>query len=88
MHDDDLTRRLIDDLRRDCNAAQSTNIANLEIIKSKVAVVEIQIATFEKALLERVQRLEFIPVKMIVYALAGGALSTVLAALLAKVIMK
>ena len=71
------SRKAIDDLRQE-----------LSILKTASAVMDKQIQEFEKALIERVQRLEFLPVKLIAYALAGGTLTTVLGAILSKVIMK
>ena len=70
-------RSAIDELRQELAKAQMS-----------AAVMAKQIEEFEKALLERVQRLEFLPVKLIAYALAGGTLTTVLGAILSKVIMK
>jgi hypothetical protein len=88
MQANDPNRRLIDECRHDHITAQAASTARLEALKSEVAVLKIQVSTFERELLERVQRLEFIPIKMIVYALTGGILSTVLAAILAKVLIK
>lgn len=88
MHDDDSNRRLVDDLRRELAIIQITNVAVMESNKSEISVLKLQISNFEKALLERVQRLEFVPVKLIAYALAGGTLTTVLGAILAKVVIK
>lgn len=85
---DDQSRQLIDELRREINTAQFANMVIMEATKRELAVLQGQIMTFEKALLERVQRLEFIPVKLIAYALAGGTLTTVLGAVLSKIIIK
>jgi len=86
--DDEHTRRLLDDLRRENMSSQTASIIAMEVVKSEVAILKIQILAFEKALLERVQKLEFIPVKLIAYALAGGTLTTVFGAVIAKVIIK
>lgn len=88
MSDEQQYRRLVDDLRRELSVTQTANMAVMEATKRELAVLQGQIVTFEKALLERVQRLEFIPVKLIAYALAGGTLTTVLGAILSKVILK
>jgi hypothetical protein len=88
MPDEDSNRRLIDDLRKELSTIQAANVALIEVIRRDLAISQSQILNFEKALVERVQRLEFIPVKMIAYALAGGTLTTVLGAILSKVILK
>jgi hypothetical protein len=88
MPDEDSNRRLIDDLRKELSTMQAANVALIEVIRRDLAISQSQILNFEKALVERVQRLEFIPVKMIAYALAGGTLTTVLGAILSKVILK
>jgi hypothetical protein len=88
MPDENNNRRLIDDLRKELTAMQIANVAVLEVIRRDLAISQMQIIAFEKALLDRVQKLEFIPVKIIAYALAGGALTTVLGAVLSKVIIK
>jgi hypothetical protein len=85
---EDQNRKLIDDLRRELTAMQIANVAVLEVIRRDLAISQMQIIAFEKALMERVQKLEFIPVKIIAYALAGGTLTTVLGAVLSKVILK
>lgn len=71
------TRKAVDDLRQE-----------LSKIQTSIAVMETQIKKFEEGLIERVQRLEFTPVKLIAYGLAGGVLTTVLGAILKQVIMK
>ena len=87
MPDHDTSTQL-DDLRQEGVKTQTANIALIEATRREIAVLQGQIATFEKALLTRVERLEFIPVKLIAYALAGGTLTTVLGAILSKVILK
>ena len=82
------SHRLIDDLRQEFVKTQTANIAMIESTRREIAILQGQIINFEKALINRVERLEFIPVKLIAYALAGGTLTTVLGAILSKVILK
>ena len=86
--ENDTLRRLIDDMRQEANKAQTLNVAMIEVARRDIAVLQGQIIVFEKALISRVERLEFIPVKLIAYALAGGTLTTVMGAVLSKVILK
>ena len=82
------SHRLIDDLRQEFVKTQTANIAMIESTRREIAILQEQIINFEKALINRVDRHEFIPVKLIAYALAGGTLTTVLGAILSKVILK
>lgn len=57
-------------------------------IDKNVVRLQEQVATLQKTVAELVTRAEFAPVKMIAYGLATAVMSSVLMALLAKVIMK
>ena len=77
-----------DDLRQDLAKERALDTAIIETMRRDMVVLQTQILAFEKALINRVERLEFIPVKLIAYALAGGTLTTVMGAVLSKVILK
>ena len=81
-------RKLIDELRQEVSKSQVASTAVLEETRREIAVIKVQVIAFEKALLERVQKLEFLPVKLIAYGLAAGTLTTVLGAVLQKVFLK
>lgn len=57
-------------------------------IDKNVVVLQEQVSTLQKTVSELVTKAEFAPVKMIAYGLATAVMSSVLMALLAKVIMK
>ena len=81
-------RNRTDELRRDMAVIHVTDAAIIEAMRRDMVVLQTQVLAFEKALINRVERLEFIPVKLIAYALAGGTLTTVMGAVLSKVILK
>ena len=75
-------RRLIEELRRNEQDQQLANMKLHEALKSEVALLRQSVETMEKALLLCVQKLEFAPVKIIAYGLAGGALTALLGAMM------
>ena len=87
MNDDD-SRKVIDDLRRDANTAQAAMMVLMEAQRRDVVILQQENTTLKSQILAKVEKLEFWPVKMLVYAMALGTLTTVLGALISKVIMK
>ncbi|WP_288078518.1 hypothetical protein [Pseudomonas sp.] len=64
---------------------QSEDIRELS---NNVVRLQEQVATLQTAVKDLVTRVEFTPVKLIAYGLAGTILSSVLMAILSKVLMK
>lgn len=64
---------------------QSEDIRELS---NHVVRLQEQVATLQAAVKDLVTRVEFTPVKLIAYGLAGTILSSVLMAILSKVLMK
>lgn len=64
---------------------QSEDIRELS---NNVVRLQEQVATLQAAVKDLVTRVEFTPVKLIAYGLAGTILSSVLMAILSKVLMK
>lgn len=64
---------------------QSEDIRELS---NHVVRLQEQVATLQVAVKDLVTRVEFTPVKLIAYGLAGTILSSVLMAILSKVLMK
>ena len=87
MNDDD-SRKIIDEMRRDANTGQAAMMALIEAQRRDVIVLQQENSTLKSQILAKVEKLEFWPVKMLVYAMATGTLTTVLGALIAKVIVK
>ena len=57
-------------------------------LSTNVVRLQEQVATLQTAVKDLVTRVEFTPVKLIAYGLAGTILSSVLMAILSKVLMK
>lgn len=57
-------------------------------LSNNVVRLQEQVATLQTAVKDLVTRVEFTPVKLIAYGLAGTILSSVLMAILSKVLMK
>ena len=64
---------------------QSEDIRELS---NNVVRLQEQVATLQTAVKDLVTRVEFTPVKLIAYGLAGTILSSVLMAIVSKVLMK
>lgn len=64
---------------------QSEDIRELS---NNVVRLQEQVSTLQTAVKDLVTRVEFTPVKLIAYGLAGTILSSVLMAILSKVLMK
>lgn len=64
---------------------QSEDIRELS---NNVVRLQEQVATLQTSVKDLVTRVEFTPVKLIAYGLAGTILSSVLMAILSKVLMK
>lgn len=81
QHEQD-SRGMIEDLRREEQDTQLSNMKLHESLKSEVALLRQSVETLQTALLLCVQKLEFAPVKIIAYGLAGGALTALLGAIM------
>ena len=57
-------------------------------LSNNVVRLQEQVATLQTSVKDLVTRVEFTPVKLIAYGLAGTILSSVLMAILSKVLMK
>ena len=87
------SRSLIEDLRRDEQDTQLANMKLHEALKSEVALLRQSVETMKldmkkasddlkTALLLCVQKMEFAPVKIIAYGLAGSALTALFGAIM------
>lgn len=69
-------------------ALDPEDIRKISELNLNVVRLQEKVATLEGVMKERITRDEFTPVKMIAYGLATAVLSSVIMAVLAKVIMK
>lgn len=87
MNDDD-SRKIIDEIRRDASAAQAAMMVLIEIGRRDSAVLAECVKALGKQLETKVEKAEFNPVKFLVYSLTISILTGVIGAFLSKVIMK
>lgn len=61
---------------------------DVSLLGKDVTALQVEVSNLNKTIKELVSKAEFMPVKLIVYGLAGGALTAFLSAVISNVIAK